>query len=309
MTRLAYFNGEWRPDAGLAVPVEDPGFAMGVTITERLRTFGGRVWRQAEHARRLRRSAEVVGIAASVVEELDAAVTEFVTLHEALRDPDDDWAIVAFATPGSGGVPTRCVHGFPLPFAGWAHQFADGVSVWLASARQTPDNCWPAELKCRSRMHYNLADLEAHRREPGARAILLDQDGYVGEASTANVAVYFRGEGIVAPRREKVLPGISVAVLNELAVAHAVPYTERDITWDEFRSADEAWLASTSVCLLPIVRCDGQPVGSGRPGPFYNQMLAAWSELVGLDVAGQATAIASRRRATYPPSPPAESRA
>jgi branched-subunit amino acid aminotransferase/4-amino-4-deoxychorismate lyase len=297
MTRLAYFNGEWRPDAGLAVPVEDPGFALGVTVTERLRTFGGRVWRQAEHARRLRRSAEVVGIASSVVDELDAAVTEFVTRHEALREPDDDWAIVAFATPGLGGEPTRCVHGFPLTFASWAHQFTQGVNVWLASARQTPDNCWPAELKCRSRMHYYLADLEARRREPGARAILLDQDGYVGEASTANVAVCIGAEGIVAPRREKVLPGVSVAVLKELAESHGVPYTERDLTWDEFRSADEAWLASTSICLLPIVRCNGKPVGAGRPGPVYTRMLAAWSALVGLDVAAQAVTVARRRGA------------
>ncbi|MGL4515039.1 MAG: aminotransferase class IV [Lacipirellulaceae bacterium] len=295
MTRLAYFNGEWRADAGLAVPVEDPGFALGVTITERLRTFGGRVWRQAEHFRRLRRSAEIVGIDPAVADELDAAVTEWVTRHEPLCEADDDWAIVAFATPGVGGVPTRCVHGFPLPFAGWAHQFAEGVSVWLADARQTPDNCWPAELKCRSRMHYYLADQQAGRREPGARAILLDQEGYVGEASTANVAVWIDGEGIVAPRREKVLPGVSVAVLKELAEAHGVPYAERDLTWDEFREADEAWLASTSVCLLPIVRCDGRPVGAGRPGPVYTRMLGAWSDLVGLDIASQAVTAASRR--------------
>lgn len=292
--RLAYFNGEWIDNLALAIPIGDPGFTMGVTITERLRTFGGRIWRQSEHIRRLRRSAEIVGIDPQVVDELDAAITEFMLRHEPLRaaakvdDIEDDWAIVAFATPGVAGVSTRCVHGFPLEFAHWAHQYDTGVSLWTSSHRQTPDNCWPAELKCRSRMHYYLADQDARRREPGARALLLDQEGYVGEASTANVVIHNEREGIVSPRMDKVLPGVSVAVLRELAQSEGVPFIERDLTPEEFRDADEAWLASTSICLLPVVRCDGEAIGAGKSGPIYARMLGAWNRAVGLDVAGQA---------------------
>lgn len=296
--RQAYFNGRWIGESDLAISVTDPGFALGVTITERLRTFAGEVWRQAEHVRRLRRSAEIVGLPTSVADELDAAITEYWRRHEPLRaaastpEAPDDWAIVAFATPGVGGEPTRCVHGMPLAFEGWAQQFAEGVSVWTSSHRQTPQDCWPAELKCRSRMHYYLADQEARAKEPGARALLLDADGYVGEASTANVVAYFEGEGIVSPVIAKVLPGVSVAVLRELANAAGAPFLERDMTVEDFGAADEIWIASTSICLLPVVRCDGQPIGDGRPGPMYTRMLGAWDELVGLDIAEQA-----RRRA------------
>lgn len=292
--RQAYFNGEWIDDRALAIPVGDPGFALGVTITERLRTFGGRIWRQTEHVRRLHRSAEIVGIDPAVASELDAAITEFMRRHEPLRAAakadgvEDDWTIVVFATPGVDGEPTRCVHGYPLEFRHWAHQYDAGVSLWTSSHRQTPENCWPAELKCRSRMHYYLADQEAQRREPGARALLLDQDGYVGEASTANVVIYNEGEGIVSPRMAKVLPGVSVAVLRKLAESEGVPFVERDITIEEFRAADEAWLSSTSICLLPIVRCDGEAIGAGKPGPVYGRMLGAWDRAVGLDVAEQA---------------------
>jgi len=292
--RQAYLNGEWIDDRALAIPVGDPGFTMGVTITERLRTFGGRIWRQAEHVRRLRRSAEIVGIDTALAAEIDAAITEFMRRHEPQRAAakadgvEDDWAIVVFATPGVSGELTRCVHGFPLEFAHWAHQYEGGVSLWTSAHRQTPENCWPAELKCRSRMHYYLADQEARRREPGARALLLDQDGYVGEASTANVVIFNGAEGIVSPRMAKVLPGVSVAVLRELAESEGVPFTQRDITVEEFRSAEEAWLSSTSICLMPVVRCDGEAVGTGKPGPMYARMLRAWDAAVGLDVAEQA---------------------
>lgn len=296
--RQAYWNGEWINEADLAIPVADPGFAMGVTITERLRTFGGQVWRQAEHVARLRRSAEIIRIGPAIADELDAAITEFINRHEPLRvaasgEAEDDWAVVVFATPGIGGEPTRCVHGFPLPFASWSNQFVEGVRLWLSDHRQTPSNCWPTELKCRSRLHYYLADRQAHSHDPSARAILLDQDGFVGEATTANVVIYNHGEGIVSPRLARVLPGISVGVLRELAMSEGIPFVERDITPDELRAADEVWLTSTSTCLLPAVRCNGTAIGTGKPGPGYARLLAAWNMTVGLDIVEQA-----RRRAS-----------
>ena len=294
--RLAYLNSQWVDDSALAIPVGDPGFALGVTITERLRTFEGQVWRQAEHIARMRHSAEIVGIPVSVVEELDAAVTEFECRLRALREPGDDWAVVAFATPGLEGEPTRCVHGFPLLFNQWAHQYAEGVHLHTSDHRQTPANCWPTELKCRSRMHYYLADQQAREIEPDSRALLLDQEGFVGEASTANLVIYNQREGIVSPRMEKVFPGVSVAVLSELAKSQAIRFNERDLTLDEFLSADEAWLASTSVCLLPVTSLDNQLIGAGEPGPVFHQLLAAWNDAVGLDIAAQARAQSKARQ-------------
>ena len=292
--RRAYFNGEWVREDDLAIPVGDPGFTLGVTVTERLRTFDGRVWRQAEHLQRLRRSAEIVGIDRAVADELDEAINEFAERIAPLRGAGDDWAISAFATPGVGGEPTRCVHGSPLAFGDWAHQFVEGVRLRTSAVRQTPPNCWPPELKCRSRMHYYLADGEARSLEPGARALLLDQEGFVGEASTANVVIFNAAEGIVSPRMEKVLPGVSVAVLRELAASRGVPFHERDLTLEEFHAADESWLSSTSICLLPVTRCDGHPIGAGVPGPMYGRMLAAWNDAVGLDIAAQAATRAEK---------------
>ena len=297
--RQAFWNGAWIDESELAIPVADPGFAMGVTITERLRTFNGKVWRQPEHVARFSRSAEIVGIDHSVVTEIDAAITEFIVRHEPQRVAastgfENDWAVVAFATPGIGGEPTRCVHGFPLPFASWAASFADGIAVRISEHRETPASCWPKELKCRSRMHYYLADRQAASIEPGARAILLDQAGNVAEATIANVVIYNEGEGIVSPRLTEVLPGISVGVLRELAESEGVAFVERDITPAEFCSAEEIWLSSTSTCLLPVVRCEGRAVGSGVPGPGYQRMLAAWDRAVGIDIAEQARVAATR---------------
>lgn len=284
----AYYNGHWIDDTRLAIPVGDLGFAMGVTVTERLRTFRGKVFRQAEHTARMRRSLQIIGLDQAIASELDDAICEFTERNQDHRRPDHDWAVVAFATPGVDGRPTRCVHGFPLPFAQWAHAYESGVRVVVSQHRQTPANCWPAELKCRSRMHYYLADQQARAAEPDARALLLDQDGHVGEASTANIVLYQAGQGLLAPKMHKVLPGVSVAVVQELAARLGLPFTECDLTVDQLKAADEVWLCSTSVCMLPVVRCDGHAVGGGRPGPCYQRLLAAWGEMVGVDIPAQA---------------------
>ena len=296
--RVAYFCGEWIPDERLCLPVDDLGFSVGATIVERLRTFGGQVFRLTDHMHRLQRSLEIVGWnSESLTSKIEAAVRDYPVRNADCLADGDDWAIVAFVTPGrtpTAERPTVCVHGFPLLFHQFAEHFRSGLEAVIVDVRQVPSNCWPAELKCRSRIHYYMADREAAAKSPGARAILLDQDGLVGEATTANVIAYFADEGLVTPPRDKVLPGVSQQVLFEIADELKIPHSERDITPAELASADEAYLTSTSICVLPIVRLDGQPIGKGHPGQTYKRLLSAWSDLVGLDIVTQAEKFSRR---------------
>ena len=267
---VSYLNGKWTPASELSLAIDDVGFLVGATVTERLRTFRGQVFRLDEHLARLRSSLDIVGLNSdAIATEIGEAIPEFVRRNASLIDAEDDWGIGAFATPGvsGSGQPTVCVYGAPLPFRQWASQFDTGVPVVISEHRQVPTNCWPAELKCRSRMHYYLADREAAVRQPGARAIVLDQDGFVAEATTANVVVYRAEEGLVSPPQEHILAGVSLGVLKELAALLNMPFSMRPLGVDEFCAAEEALLASTSICILPIVECNGKPIGNGQPGP------------------------------------------
>jgi branched-chain amino acid aminotransferase len=304
-TVWAYLNGHWLPSSELSVAVDDVGFLLGATVTERLRTFRGQAFCLDEHLARLRHSLEIIGLdSVGIVAEVGEAVPEFVARNRAQLPSDDDWSILAFATPGISGSGrlTVCVHGYPLQFQLWEAHYEAGLPVVISDVRQIPPRCVPPELKCRSRMHFYLADRHAAAARPGARAVLLDEDGFVAEATTANVLVYRQGEGLVAPPREHILFGVSLGVVQELAGRLNVPFTTRRLTVEEFRSAEEAMLASTSVCLLPIVECDGHPIGDRRPGAMYRRLLAAWSELVGVDIPAQARRCAPRRnQITRPP--------
>jgi branched-subunit amino acid aminotransferase/4-amino-4-deoxychorismate lyase len=143
-------------------------------------------------------------------------------------------------------------------------------------------------------MHYFLADKAAREREPSARALMLDLEGFVTEASTANLLVYYREVGLVSPPKERILPGISVAVLEELAAKLGIPFQHRDLREDDVAAADEVLLSSTSPCVWPVTRFNERPIGTGRRGAIAKRLLDAWSELVGLDIEAQAERFARR---------------
>jgi branched-subunit amino acid aminotransferase/4-amino-4-deoxychorismate lyase len=299
----AYLNGHWIPAVAAAIPLDDAGFVQGATVAEQLRTFGGRIFRLEEHLARLHHSLDIVGIDPGMTAgEFAAVALELVARNHRLLAANDDMGLSIVVTPGTypayatsaASRPTVCLHTYPLPFHLWAEKYDRGQSLVTTDVRQVPACCWPPSLKCRSRMHYYLADRQAAASEPGARALLLDEAGLVTEASTANVLAYRGGEGLISPRMEGILHGISLAVAFDLAAAAGIPTVERDLSVDDLIAADEVLLSSTPLCLLPVTRINGRPIGCGTPGPAFGRLLAAWGELVGLDIAAQARRFASR---------------
>ena len=210
-----------------------------------------------------------------------------------------DLGLVIFVTPGDvaaqhagrAGRPTTVVHSFPLAYSLWAQAYDAGVGLRSVSIQQVPAGCWPINAKIRSRMHYFLADREAAAAEPGARPLLSHADGRISETSTANVAVV-RGRTITVPPPTDALPGVSLGHLEQLAHVAGLSWQARSLYRDDLVAADEVLLTSTPWCLQSAVRLDGVPIGSGKPGSIYRQLLAAWSEGVGLDIVAQAQGVA-----------------
>jgi branched-subunit amino acid aminotransferase/4-amino-4-deoxychorismate lyase len=299
----AYLNGRFVPAAQAVLPAFDAGFVQGTTVAEQLRTFGGRLFRLEMHLERLFHSLAIVEVdPGHSCDQMSEAARELVAHNHALLADGDDLGLAMFVTPGEypamiSGEPsgaTVCLHTFPLRFELWADRYLHGESLATTDVEQVSPGCWPPELKCRSRMHYYLADRQARKRYPGSRALMLDRAGYVIEATSANVVLYRDDVGLLLPPAEKTLPGISLAVLLELAEELEVYYAHRDLKAADVAEAREVFLTSTSPCMVPVVAFNGRPIGDGRPGPVFARFMSAWNELVGLDVVEQAQRFAIR---------------
>lgn len=291
---LAYLNGQLLPASQVTVPVDDAGFMLGVTIPEQLRTFAGKLFRLEQHLGRLFRGLTIVGVEIDFTpEQLAAQARELVQHNYALLPPGDDLGLTMFVTPGPysptpGRGPIVCMHTRPLAHATFAPLYEQGQDLVTTAINQVPDQCWPTELKCRSRMHYWLADRAAQQIAPGARALMLDQQGYVTESSTANLLLYRRAEGLISPPKESILPGISVAMLADLARSLDIAFTHQLLKVEDVVAADEVLLCSTSPCVWPVLKVNGHCIGSGAPGEVFQRLMKAWSQHVGIDVVAQA---------------------
>lgn len=301
---IAYLNGQWLPASQAVISLYDIGFIQGVTVAEQLRTFAGVLYRLDQHLERLQRSLSIIGVQPKQsLSELANVAREVARRNHPLLADGDDIGVGILVTPGPALAiapqdarhePTVCIHTNPVAFSTFADKFSAGQSLVTTNVRQVPTACWPAELKCRSRMHYYLADRAARAIDPAARALMLDEHDHVTEASTANIVLYYRDEGLVSPPKESILPGISVSALAEIAAGLGYRFSYRDVTLDDVNRADEVFLTSTSPCIIPCVRLNGRPIGTGVPGEVFNRLIAAWSELVSVPIIDQARKFAHR---------------
>lgn len=300
---VVYMNGQWVGSAQAAVPLWDTGFVLGATVSEQLRTFGGRIFRLDEHLRRLERSLEIAGIDPSVsLGELHSIAQRLVEQNWSRVASTNDLGLSILITPGPYSTlaptgtdkqPTVILHTYPLPYVLWSEHYVTGLALGISSVLQVPTGCWPRELKCRSRMHYYLADREVGARWPGARALLLDERGCVTETATANILASFDGETLVSPPRSEILPGVTLEVVCELARKLGIEVAERPVSSSELLHAVEMLTTSTPSCILPVTRLNGHEVGAGSPGELYRRLLVAFQELVGVDIVAQACRHAS----------------
>ena len=104
--------------------------------------------------------------------------------------------------------PTYCIHTFPLPFSFWKHYFHEGAHVVTPSIRHIPPQSIDPKIKCRSRMHWWLADQETHLVDPKAVSLCLDLNGNITETSGSNFLILQNGV-LLTPSSRNILPGVS----------------------------------------------------------------------------------------------------
>lgn len=97
--------------------------------------------------------------------------------------------------------------------------------------------------------------------------IMLDPEGYVAEASAANV--FLLRDGVLhTPEVTSCLQGITRDSVIQLArEALGIEVHERRITRDELYTADEAFLTGTAAEILPLRELDGRRIGVRAGAP------------------------------------------
>ena len=289
----AYFNGNWVPMSEMKIDVTDRGFMVGDVVFDVARTFNGKPFRLKQHIDRLYRSLKFVRIDAGLsADEMTEISEEAVWRNEHLRAYAGDFTIHQFVTRGKGKAPvaenpTVGVKISPVGFDNFATLYDSGAhGVITRTVSYSPTSLDP-KIKHYSRMNFNLAELEANDVEEGAWAILRDEDGNLTEGTGYNVFMVSNGVIRTAGDRS-ILQGVSRGMVFDLAEQLQIPVVEEDLQPYDMYTADEAFFSTTSPCVVPVTWVDRREIGDGKPGPVTQQLIAAWSEAVGVDLVDQA---------------------
>ncbi|MFD1694589.1 aminotransferase class IV [Roseibium aestuarii] len=299
--RVVYWNGEFIPETEARVSIYDCAMMFGDAVFEMTRSFAGRQFKLREHLERLRTGLKILEYAqVPSVDEMEAACLATIAANAPGFREDDEHRLMITVTRGLLGIyrdevdlpigQNLIISDYPLRWtvAGMGDLFDTGVSGVVPSQRAIPAAYLDPKIKNRSRMHYMVANIQAARMSGSNNwAVLLDERGCLSEGTGANLFLLRKGELLTPPGRD-VLRGISRDyVIDELAPALGLSVRECELEPYDLRVAEEAFFTATPFCLLPMTRFEGQPVGTGAPGPVTQALLKAWGETVGIDIASQ----------------------
>ena len=271
---IVYVNGTFLPRKEARVSVEDRGFVFGDGVYEVLRAINGRLFATRFHNDRFVRSLDGVRITLKGGD----SPARFVDIgKQLLRENDLTQGEATLYIQVTRGATTRG-HQFPPPditptvyisvarFTPYTELAQNG-----ASAISHPDLRWGrCDLKTLNLLPNVLAAQTA--KERGAFEAMLVRDGVVTEGTRTNFFGVVNGSLRTHPSDNHILPGITRSVLRDLARDLSIELDENPISVAEIPRLTELFLTGTTTDVMPVVKLDDKPVGTGRPGELTRRL-------------------------------------
>jgi D-alanine transaminase len=277
---VVYLNGEILPRRDALISVEDRGFLFGDGVYEVLRVVKGRLFAKDFHNKRLERSLAGIEIKLPREMSVDSFAAIAADLLKQNRQLDGEATVYIQVTRG---VATRA-HTYPSPpvtptvYISTA-KFKPMTDLQKSgtSAVTHPDFRWGrCDLKTTNLLPNVMAAQFASEHD--ATEAILIRDGVITEGSKTNVFGVVRDSLRTHPCNNLILPGITRAVLENLAGELRLEIDETPITKKEIAQLKELFISGTTTDVMPIVKLDGRPVGDGKPGPITRRLQKVLTE-------------------------------
>lgn len=283
MSRVAYVNGEYVPLHHAMVGMEDRGYQFSDGIYEVMEVRAGQLMDLDGHWSRWERSAREIEMASFPARALMEHWSREVIERSHLSDCCIYWQMTRGLAPRNHGFPKPAVRPvltlYPIPAPRRLRKtyYETGVPVITVEDRR-----WGrCDIKSISLLGNILAKQQA--KECGAfEAIFVSCHGTVREGSSMSCFMVDRG-GVLwtHPESRHILPGITRQKVLEVAKRDGIPVREEAYSLEDWKSAAEAFVTSTTMHVLPVTKSDDAPVGNGTVGPVTRRVLAAYEKQYG----------------------------
>ncbi|WP_439533719.1 aminotransferase class IV, partial [Polymorphobacter sp.] len=266
---IVYLNGAYKPVSQAGISPFDQGFLLGDGVFDVVSAWKGQLYRLDDHIRRFFDSLQAAGLKTrlshdewrhAIIEttrrnNLESATVRFIVTRGV---PDQ-----VMADPRHHN-PTEVIWAAPYIFLADEARRAQGITLMVSQLRGFAPDTLDPRYKCLSRMHFQLARLEATAAGYDD-LIWLNAQGYVAEGPASNL--FMVKNGILHTPSDEILHGITRKAILDLADRAGIPTRLGQFTVYDLCIADEVFTTSTAGGALPVREIAGRTLRGGGPGP------------------------------------------
>ncbi|KAK9817533.1 hypothetical protein WJX74_009766 [Apatococcus lobatus] len=262
----------------MVVPIDDHMVHRGHSVFDTALLTQGYIYQLPQHLERLADSASQAGLEVALSHsELERVVLETAAASKLL-----DGNIRFWATAGRGDFSlssSSCKAAFYCVVFVDSHMSLtdDQREISGIRVRTSSVPCKPEYLAAFKSTNYlpnalSLMSAEAHGMD---QAVFVTADGYVAEATNANIGIVTRDDELIVPPFDHSLRGLTADTMLQMSrqrlgteeLASLAGVQQRNFTVKEAQSAKEVFMCSSFDPVVPIIMWDDQTISDGRPGP------------------------------------------
>ncbi|GFP27967.1 aminotransferase class IV [Candidatus Hakubella thermalkaliphila] len=291
MTTVKIFlNGNFVEKDKVTISALDAGLLYGFGLFETLRSYQGKPFLLDRHLERLFSSAQTLGLRSAFSEqEIEKATLQLLKINAlsdayikiVLSKKEETSPNICSEEPSDSDllIIVRELQAYPPDLYG------QGMKTVVVDIRQNEGSPIP-HFKSLNFLNNILAREEA-RQKGALEGIMLNNQGLVAEGTMSNIFMIKR-ETIATPSLETgLLPGITRAVVMELAQDIGHPVQERKIFLSELLEAEECFLTNSLMEIMPVSSVGGIKIGTEVPGSVTRALMEEYQKLVYRESASQ----------------------
>jgi branched-chain amino acid aminotransferase len=270
----AWIDGQYCPIGEAKISVLDLGVTRSDCTYDVVHVWDGRFYRLEDHLDRFAASMTRLRLDPGCSREEIEAV-----LHGCVRRAGLQAAYVSMTctrgrmAPGSRDLRTArsIFYCYAVPFI-WINtqeRQQTGASMRVSEVVRIPSQSVDPSVKNYHWLDLDLALLEAYDHDADL-VVLRDLSGAVTEGPGYNVFAHVDGRWLTPGRGT--LQGITRRSMIELAAEAGQPVEEGRLSAEDLYRAAEVLVTSTAGGIMPVTVIDGQPVGTGAPGPLTREV-------------------------------------
>ncbi len=301
---IVWLNGDLIDESEAALPIRDTGIIHAAGVFTTMRSYGGVVFRLAQHLRRIRGSCDALSIPlqytdqdlTTVAEEVlarnelkSARLRLTVTRGSAEQDPEHGLRLVPSVFLTAAGLE-------PYP----AEYYERGMTAIVLDAQKL--NPYDLQAGHKTLDYFSrLASLRAANQKGAGEALWFNVHNFLESGSISNVFIVKDGELITPPTnaelsdpvvaqltaypKSSVLPGVTREAVFELARNAQIGVKLASITINDLLDADEVFITNSIMEIMPVCRIERRVIGDDKPGAMTKDLSKALREIVTTETA------------------------